>query len=272
MAFAHTLGVIGVGNMGAALVRGIVAAGVLPPESVTVFDAAPGRADALALDLGVQAAASNLDVAARSEYLLLAVKPGMVATVLREVDGALTDEQVVVSIAAGVTLSRLAGTLTHAAPSLVRVMPNTPALVGAGMLAVAAPGVPAAKVEGLQRLLAPLGRVVAVEESAMDAVTGLSGSGPAFVFVMIEALADGGVAAGLSRPVALELAAQTVLGGAKMVLETGQHPAALKDMVASPNGTTIAGLAALEGAGFRAALMAAVREATRRSHELSEGK
>jgi pyrroline-5-carboxylate reductase len=272
MTIAHTLGVIGVGNMGAALVRGIVSAGVLPPESVTVFDAAPGRADALALDLGVHAATSNTEVATRSEYLLLAVKPGMVATVLREIDAALTDEQVVVSIAAGVTLSRLAAMLSHAAPALVRVMPNTPALVGAGMLAVAAPGVPAARVEGLQRLLAPLGRVVSVEESMMDAVTGLSGSGPAYVFVMIEALADGGVAAGLSRPVALELAAQTVLGGAKMVLETGQHPAALKDMVASPGGTTIAGLAALEASGFRAALMAAVREATRRSRELSEGK
>lgn len=266
-----SMGVIGVGNMGSALVRGIVRAGVLPPGQIVVADAIADRASALAQELGVEAAGSSAEVAARSQYLVLAVKPGTIAPLLAELASALTPDHTVVSIAAGVPMSRMRRALGDARPALVRVMPNTPALVGAGMFAVTAPEVPPERVEFLRRVFSALGRVVEVEERMMDGVTGLSGSGPAFVFVMIQALADGGVAAGLPPAVASELAVQTVLGAAKLVQETGEHPEALKDAVASPGGTTIAGLAVLERAGFRGTIVAAVRAAAARSAELSEG-
>ncbi len=265
----YTLGVIGAGNMGSALVRGIVRAGALAPEQVLVFDTAPQSAQTLVEEVGVVRAASAAAVASDSAYVLLALKPGIILPVVREIGRALSDDQVLISIAAAVPLAQIAQALTTAKPALVRVMPNTPALVGAGLLAVAAPGVPPEKVAVVERLLAATGRVVRVDESLMDAVTGLSGSGPGFVFLVIEALADGGVAAGLPRPIALELAAQTVLGSAKLLLETGEHPAALKDKVATPGGTTIAGLTALERAGVRAALIAAVEAAAERARELS---
>jgi len=268
MAQRFTLGVIGVGQMGGALVRGMVRAGALRPEQVIVSDAQPGRAEALSRELGVKAAAGNAETAG-SEYVLLAVKPGLVAGVVKEIAGSLSSGQTLVSIAAGVTIARIREALGKPC-DVVRVMPNTPALVGMGALALAAPGVADEKVAPLKRLLEAVGQVAVVGEELMDAVTGLSGSGPAFVFVMIEALADGGVAAGLPRGVAQQLAAQTVAGAGKMVLETGQHPAALKDAVASPGGTTIAGLAELERGGFRTAAIAAVRAAARRAKELAE--
>jgi len=270
VAAQHVLGVIGVGKMGGALVRGLVRAGALPPEQVLLSDAEPGRADRLAHELGVRVAASNRDLASRSEFVLLAVKPSAIAGVVREIAGALGADHTLVSIAAGVPTGRLREWLGKAGPALVRVMPNTPALIGAGMFAVAASEVAPERIAVLERLLGALGRVVVVPEAMMDAVTGVSGSGPAYVFTLIEAMADAGVAAGLPRSLAQELAAQTVAGAARMVLETGEHPAALKDAVASPGGTTIAGLAELEARGFRAAVMAAVKAAARRSRELSE--
>jgi len=265
-----TLGVIGVGNMGGALVRGIVRAGALAAERIVVSDAQSARGAALAQELGVRQAQTNPELAGASEYVLLAVKPGVMRAVTEEIAEALSPDQTVVSVAAGVPLARVQAWLGKARPALVRVMPNTPALVGAGVFAVAAPGVAAERVEKLERLLAAAGAVVEVEEGMMDAVTGLSGSGPAFVFVMIQALADGGVAAGLPRAMALRLAVETVAGAAKMVRETGEHPEALKDAVASPGGTTIAGLAELERAGFRAAVASAVKAAAKRAKELSE--
>jgi pyrroline-5-carboxylate reductase len=270
MSAAYTLGVIGVGQMGGALVRGIVRAGALAPAQIIVCDADSARATALASEVGAKAAASNAEVARQSEYVLLAVKPGLVAGVVEEISGELSDHKTLVSLAAGVLVTRLRKALGPVAVPIVRVMPNTPALVGAGAFAVSAPGVPEERVDTLVRLLGALGQVVVVGEELMDAVTGLSGSGPAFVFVMIEAMADAGVAAGLPRATAQLLAAQTVMGAAKMVLETGQHPAALKDAVASPGGTTIAGLAELEKGGFRAAMVAAIRAAAARSKQLSE--
>jgi len=264
------LGVIGVGQMGGALVRGMVRAGVLSPDQIIVSDSERDRATALARELGVKAASGNPQVAAESELVLLAVKPGLVGRVAEEIAGSLGPAQTVISIAAGVPIAKLRGWLGASGAAIVRAMPNTPVLVGAGAFALAAPDVAPERVEATKRLLGAVGQVVVVGEEMMDAVTGLSGSGPAFVFVMIEAMADGGVAAGLPRPVAQQLAAQTVAGAAKMVLETGQHPAALKDAVASPGGTTIAGLAELERAGFRAAVVAAVRAAARRAREMSE--
>ncbi len=273
MAAKFTLGVIGVGNMGSALVRGIVRAGALASAQITVSDADPSRAAALARETGVHASADNAHLAGESEFVLIAVKPNTVGAVMEEISGSLASQHTLVSIAAGVTLSSLSGRLPQGvSPALIRVMPNTPALVGAGAIAVAAgEGVAAERLERLKQLLGAVGEVVVVEEGMMDAVTGLSGSGPAFVFVMIEALADGGVAAGLPRAVALKLAAQTVFGAGKLVVESGQHPGALKDMVASPGGTTIAGLAELEKAGFRGVVLSAVRAAANRSRELSRG-
>lgn len=262
--------VIGVGNMGSALVRGLVGRAGLAGRDVIAADADRARLQALAREVGIEAAASNRQAAEQSEAVVLAVKPGVLRSVAEEISPVLTPDQTVISIAAGVSCGRLQQWLGAARPALVRVMPNTPALVGAGAIAVApGPGLDAERLEGVARLLGALGDVVVVEEPLMDAVTGLSGSGPAFVFLMMEALADGGVAAGLPRPIAARLAAQTVLGAARLAMETGQHPGALKDMVASPAGTTVAGLAELERAGFRGAVISAVMAAARRARELS---
>jgi pyrroline-5-carboxylate reductase len=273
VAAKFTLGVIGVGNMGAALVRGILRAGALPPQQITIADPDVGKTSALAGEFGMHVSADNARLVGSSEYVVIAVKPNTVGAVMKEISGSLASQQSLVSIAAGVTLSSLSGRLPQGiSPALIRVMPNTPALVGAGAMAVApGPGATEDRVEKLTQLLRALGEVVVVDETLMDAVTGLSGSGPAFVFVMVEALADAGVAAGLPRPVALKLAAQTVYGAGKLVVESGQHPGALKEMVASPGGTTIAGLAELEKAGFRGAVLSAVKAAANRSRELSRG-
>jgi pyrroline-5-carboxylate reductase len=272
MSATYTLGVIGVGNMGAALVRGVLSTGVLTSGQITIADQDGQRAAALAKELGVHLAAGNTEVAAGSEYLVLAVKPDQIPGLVNEIAGALTPSHTLVSIAAGVPISALRKLLKGATPGIVRVMPNTPVRVGAGAIAVAAaPEVSGERLAGLTSILGAVGEVLPVAEGMMDAVTGLSGSGPAFVFVMIEALADGGVSVGLPRAVALRLAAQTVFGAAKLVVATGEHPAALKDAVASPGGTTIAGLAELERAGFRSAVLSAVRAAALRSRELSRG-
>ena len=267
----YTLGVIGTGNMGAALVRGLVKTGALAADQIIVCDTDRPRAAALAKEMGVALGETNGEAAAGSEYVLLAVKPGAMVGVLGEIAPALSRQQTVVSIAAGVTIARIRAAIGDAGPAIIRVMPNTPALVGAGVLAVAAPGVEEDRTSGLVRLLGAAGMVVEVGEELMDAVTGLSGSGPAFVFVMIEALADGGVAAGLPSSIAMQLAVETVAGAAKLVQETGQHPGALKEAVASPGGTTVAGLAELERGGFRGLVASAVRAAAQRSRELAAG-
>lgn len=271
MARPYKLGVIGVGNMGAALVRGIVAAGALPPQQLAIADTDQAKVAALSAATGVQIAPGNTGLAANSDMVMLAVKPGLISEVLTDIASSLCSGQTLVSLAAGVSIRAINGVLGERGPKVVRVMPNTPALVGAGLLAMAAPDISPERRAELARVLGATGEVVEVGEELMDAVTGLSGSGPAFVFVMIEALADGGVAAGLPRPIALKLAIQTVLGAAKLVRETGQHPGALKDMVASPGGTTIAGLAELERGGFRGLVASAVRAAAARSRELSAG-
>jgi len=270
MGSEYGLGIIGTGAMGAAFARRVVGAGAMAAEKVIVADADAARAEALAEELGVRVAQDNATLAKGSEYVVVAVKPGVAPTVLAEIGPVLGAEQTVVSFAAGVPLGKMGEGLGGSKCARIRVMPNTPALVGAGMFAVAAPGVERKRVGKLIEILRGAGEVVEVEEKLMDAVTGLSGSGPAFVFVMIEAMADGGVAAGLPRPVAQRLAVQTVLGAAKLVQETGEHPGALKDGVASPGGTTIAGLAELERGGFRGLVASAVRAAAARSRELSE--
>jgi pyrroline-5-carboxylate reductase len=200
--------------------------------------------------------------------LLVAVKPQSVAGLLQEVASDVTDRHLLVSIAAGVTIQKL-DQLLGQQRRIVRVMPNTPCLVGAAASGIAAgPGARAEDLQTVVRFMGSVGVARVIPETLLDAVTGLSGSGPAFVFTMIEALSDGGVRAGLPREVSTALAAQTVLGAAKMVLDTGEHPGALKDAVASPAGTTIEGLSVMERAGVRGALIDAVVAAAQRSKEL----
>jgi pyrroline-5-carboxylate reductase len=264
------LGFLGAGKMATALGRGWLAAGLTTPERILASDPLPQARDAFQRETKARAVADNLQVVQGSEVVVLAVKPQMLAPLLTEVRPALTPRHLVVSIVAGVSLAQLTLTLGSAI-RMIRVMPNTPSLVGA-CAAAFSPGTTATKDDAqlVERMFRAVGVAFRLPEKQLDAVTGLSGSGPAFVAVVIEALSDGGVRMGLPRDVATALAAQTVLGTGKMVLDASLHPGVLKDMVASPGGTTIAGLHALERGGLRAALMDAVEAATRRAEELGK--
>ena len=263
----HTLGLIGGGRMAEALISGVLTARLFEPEQICVADPDVTRQDHLKRHYRVRVGLVNDEVVRASDIVMLAVKPQVLADVLRGV-GTGIGHRLVVSVAAGVPIGRLQEFL-GSQTSIIRAMPNTPAMVGAGMTALAVgPGVGPEAVARVQQIFNAVGKVVVLEERLMDAVTGLSGSGPAYIFLAIEAMADGGVKMGLPRETASMLAAQTVLGAARMVLESGQHPARLKDQVASPGGTTIAGLHRLEQGGLRAVLMDAVEAATRRSQEL----
>ena len=262
-------GFIGAGKMATALVRGILRTGVAEPPHLTASDPLASARSALAADTGIEVFESNAPVVERSQILVLAVKPQVMHEVLAQLRPLVGPGHLVISIAAGVSIATLLEGL-GGDRRLVRVMPNTPALLGEGASAYAlGPGVRPEDDAITREFLAAVGRAVRVPESLLDAVTGLSGSGPAFVYLMIEALSDGGVRMGLPRDTATMLAAQTVQGAARMVLETGLHPGVLKDQVASPGGTTIAGLHALERGGVRGALIDAVEAATRRSAELA---
>lgn len=263
------IGFIGAGNMGEALIRGLIGAGVVQAGDILIREQDRERAAELRKSCRVRSAESAAALAEKADVLFLAVKPRQVEAVLEEIGPLLDRSRLLISVAAGISLSRIESHLASS-PRLVRAMPNTPALVGEGATAISCGRlVTAADRRFLKKVFGAVGRVVEVGEDLMDAVTGLSGSGPAYVFTMIEALADGGVQAGLPRGTALELAAQTVLGAARMVLETGRHPSLLRDQVASPGGTTIQGIAALEALGFRSAVMTAVEAAADRSRELS---
>ena len=262
-------GFIGSGKMATALIKGMIRAALAPADSICASDPLPTARTILQSETGVNIFDSNLEVARRSDVLVLAVKPQSMREVLSELRPKVTAEHLVVSVAAGVTIASIDEGL-RARGRIVRVMPNTPALVGEGASAYAMGPRTIGEDEALVKgCLESVGRAVRVPETLLDAVTGLSGSGPAFVYVMIEALSDGGVRVGLPRDVATLLAAQTVLGAAMTVRETGLHPGVLKDQVTSPGGTTIAGLHALERGGLRAALIDAVEAATRRSAELA---
>jgi pyrroline-5-carboxylate reductase len=265
-----TIGFLGAGQMATALARGWLAAQLTTPDRVLAGDPLPAARDAFRNETGVRTTVDNCRVVADSDVLILAVKPQNVAALYPEIRGTLLPRHLLVSIVTGVTLRQL-GEALGPDRRVVRVVPNTPCLVGASASAFT-PGTSATAedIALVDRLLNTVGRAYRVPENLLDAVTGLSASGPAFVYVMIEALSDGGVRVGLPRDVATALAAQTVFGSARMVLETKLHPGVLKDMVASPGGTTIAGLHALERGGLRAALMDAVEAAAKRAAELGK--
>ncbi len=264
-----TIGIIGTGNMAEALIRGLVRADVARPEQILGSDPRPERQAEMARLYGIQTSGDNLEVARRADILLLSVKPQVMPKVLEEVHSHVRRSCLVISIAAGIPTLAIERWLPGV--RVVRTMPNTPALVDAGATAIAAGGhATADDLSAAKRIFESVGLTVILEESQMDAVTGLSGSGPAYMFLIIEALSDAGVKVGLSRYNAQALAAQTVLGAAKLLLETNEHPGRLKDMVTSPGGTAIAGLHTLEEGGLRTTLMNAVEVATNRSRELGE--
>ena len=260
--------VIGGGKMGGALVGGMLAGSLVPAKAVIVADVDRKQREEMAKTHGVEVTENNRSAVKAAQVIILAVKPQVMAEVLEDISGVVDKNKLIISIAAGIPIRFLAERLKPGT-RIIRTMPNTPALIGEGMAALAAgPTATEADLNLARTIFDAVGKSVVVREDLLDAVTGLSGSGPAYAFVMIEALADGGVQMGLGRDTALTLAAQTMLGAAKLFLSGDKHPGQLKDMVTSPGGTTIAGIRALEEGRLRGTLMAAVEAATRRSQAL----
>ncbi|MBI4635799.1 MAG: pyrroline-5-carboxylate reductase [Candidatus Rokubacteria bacterium] len=265
------VGFVGAGNMGEALIKGLLGAALVPADAIYAADVRADRVRDLGRQYGIRVARDNGELTRQVDVVIMAVKPQIMDEVLQEIAPALGRERLMISIAAGVSTARVRAALGKEA-RLIRVMPNTPALVLEGVTAIArASGLAPGDLETAQEIFSAVGKVVVLGEDLLDAVTGLSGSGPAYVAMVIESLADGGVKMGLDRATAMTLATQTVLGAARLLGETGLHPGALKDMVSSPGGTTIAGIAALEEGGLRTTLIKAVERATLRSRELGRG-
>jgi pyrroline-5-carboxylate reductase len=270
MSVDQTVAFIGAGNMAGALIRGLIGTGTVPADRIVAADPDRARLDALGSELGVRTAEDNAQALRSADVVVLATKPQVFPSVLPALGASLRPDALVVSIAAGISTKIIEGSLPAGA-RVVRTMPNTPALVGVGATAIAG-GKHAtdADLALVETLFQSVGLCVRVPESQIDAVTGLSGSGPAYVFAMIEALRDAGVREGLSEETSLQLAAQTVLGAARLLFEQNEPPETLRERVTSPGGTTRAGLDALEASGFAEVLAGAVRAATRRSNELRE--
>jgi pyrroline-5-carboxylate reductase len=266
-----TIGFLGAGNMAEALIRGLLHAQV-PPVQIGASGPRSERVGELVGRYGIRGTTSNQELVTGSEIVILAVKPQILGRVLLEVASKLPGDALVISVAAGVPVSEIEARLRPGA-RVVRTMPNTPALVRAGATAIAAGTHATDEDLRIARFIFDaVGITVTLDESQLDAVTGLSGSGPAYIFLILEALADAGVKVGLSRRNALRLAAQTVMGSAKLLLETDEHPGRLKDMVTSPGGTAIAGLHTLEEGGLRTTLINAVESATLRARELGKSR
>ena len=263
------LGFIGVGNMGEALLRGIIGSGLMSPADIIASDVNFKKLRGLSSELGITAVESNCELVKRSHVILLALKPNVIGTVLLEISSDLTQPRWCISIAAGVSIATIESILQADCP-VVRAMPNTPAMVYEGMIAMC-PGTYASEdhIRRAQQIFQAVGKVIVVQEKLMDAVTALSGSGPGFVFLIIESLTDAGVQLGLSRADAAIMAAQTVLGAGKMAVSTSEHPAILRNRVTSPGGTTAAGLYELERGGARASIINAVVAAALRSKQMS---
>lgn len=265
---SQRIGFIGAGNMAEALIRGLIRGNHIPADRVLASAPRRERLDELARDYGIAVTTANRDVAATCSVVVLSVKPQILETVLREISDTLAPTTLLVSIAAGVDTATIEQAVAEGV-RVVRAMPNTPALVGAGATAIAAGKHAAPKDLATARaMFDAVGITVELAETHLDAVTGLSGSGPAYIFLILEALADAGVKVGLARRNAQRLAAQTVMGSAKLLLDTDEHPGKLKDMVTSPGGTAIAGLHTLEQGGLRTTLINAVETATKRAREL----
>lgn len=267
---SQRIGMLGAGNMAGALIRGLLASKSVTADQIVASDVRGDHLQELEAKYGIKTFTDNRELAKLSNLVVLAVKPQVIDRVLDQMADAFAPDTLLVSIAAGVPIRSLEARLP-AHVRVVRAMPNTAAIALAGATGIA-PGSRATKadIDVTQALFAAIGRSVVLDESLIDAVTGLSGSGPAYIMVMIEALADGGVKVGLHRDTALLLAAQTVYGSAKLLLETGEHPGRLKDMVTSPGGTAIAGLHTLETGGIRRTLIDAVEAAAKRANELGE--
>lgn len=261
---------VGVGNMAEALIRGLLASGTVTGEDIVVSGRRRDRVERAAERLGVRAAHDNHACVKDADVVMLCVKPQVMRPVLAQIGGDIPRGALVISVAAGIPTRAIEA---HLAPGarVVRSMPNTGAIVRQSATAICAgSSATEADIEAAKAVFDSVGRTVVVDEVHLDAVTGLSGSGPAYIFLVIDALADAGVKVGLSRDIAMELAAQTVLGSAQVLLQTGEHPGRLKDQVTSPGGTAIAGIATLEAGGLRTTLINAVETATRRSRELGE--
>ncbi|MFZ2445549.1 MAG: pyrroline-5-carboxylate reductase [Syntrophobacteraceae bacterium] len=267
----RTIGFIGGGNMGEALVRGLLSASLFPAEKIFVYDVSAHRVEHLAAEYGIRATRSLAEPAQSCDIILLAVKPQVMPSVLGKLRDHISGNRLVISIAAGVPLAMLEAELPKGT-SVVRVMPNTPALVLQGASALSrGKSVSAEQMKMALALFRAVGKAVEVEEKWMDTVTGLSGSGPAYVLLLIEAMIDAGVLMGLPRHLSRELTVQTFIGASMMLDQAGKHPAEMKDMITSPGGTTIQGLKVLEAKGVRGAVFEAVEAATRRSEELGKG-
>ncbi len=262
------IGIIGAGNMARALVGGLLRGKHAKASQLFASDHGEVKTKAFAKEFGIQTATNNRDIGQKSDIVILAVKPQVLERVVDEISRTITPKKLIITIAAGVPISAIENRLPDRS-RVVRAMPNVPALVGAGATALS--GGDHASEEDMsvaRAIFDAVGKTVVVDEVLLDAVTGLSGSGPAYIFLMIDALADAGVKVGLSRDTSLTLASQTVLGAAKLLIESGEHPGRLKDMVTSPGGTAIAGIHTLEEGGLRTTLINAVERATTRSKEL----
>ncbi|KAL6145158.1 hypothetical protein ACLB2K_055846 [Fragaria x ananassa] len=264
----YKLGFIGAGKMAESIARGVVGSGILPANRITTSHSSPSRRQAFE-SFGVHLLPRNDDVVEESDVVIFSVKPQVVKDVVLQLRPLLSRKKLLVSIAAGVKLKDLQDWAGHS--RFIRVMPNTPSAVGVAASVLSLGGA-ATEQDGdlIAELFGSVGKIWKADEKLFDAITGLSGSGPAYIYLAIEALADGGVAAGLPRELALGLASQTVLGAASMATSSGKHPGQLKDDVTSPGGTTIAGIHELEKGGFRGILMNAVVAAAKRSRELSQ--
>lgn len=257
--------------MGEALIKGVLSANLYDRDKIVATDISSGRLSYIRSTYGIKTCETNIEAVQSSAVIIIAVKPKSVKGLMEEISPAIDENQLIISIAAGVSTGKIMEWLKKEVP-VIRVMPNTPVIVLEGAIAISpGPGVDNKTLDVAQNIFDSVGKTIIVPEKHMNAVTGLSGSGPAYIFTIIEALADGGVRVGLPRRESTLLAVQTVLGSAKMVLETGEHTGILKERVTSPGGTTIEGLFRLEMAGIRAALMAAVENATKKADEIEKG-
>ncbi len=266
-----TIGFIGAGNMGTAMIKGLINKGIIKAAKINAFDTSKAALDAIKTDTSINTAfSSNVELVKASDIIVMAVKPQVLKDVLAEIAGVLDGKKPMISIVAGVPMAFYEKVAGKKFP-LARCMPNTPALINVGVTAVAFSELASADFKGdAKKILGAIGNVHEVAEKLLDAVTGLSGSGPAYVFYVIDGLIDGGVRMGLPRDLARSLVLDTVLGSTRLVLETGKHPMVLKDQVTSPGGTTVEGLQALEDGSLRGTLARAVEAATTKSKKLSE--